>query len=234
VVTSDTAESSQANNQAAVSTKVEGGGLVELSWKQPTPTPENPTPQPTDLQVRPATGFVSGEAATVSASIAPQEGGCMLVHVNIYKSDRSPAAAVPENLWRSVPPDQTKAVIAKAPAGSFYTITNVFNCNGTEMETQPSNEGSAQQGATVIGASLTPNGNKLKATGIDFSVQVDVMVDGVGFDRQAKGKGGGTKLVQKGRLTDGRTMLEAIPPGRKVLLTFVNANGGIASYSFMR
>ncbi|HXG64119.1 MAG TPA: DUF11 domain-containing protein, partial [Blastocatellia bacterium] len=234
LVISDTADVNQANNQTTAATKVEGGGLVELRWRRPDPTPENPTPQPTDLEVVPATGFVTGETATPSA-IAPQEEGmCRLVQANIYKSETSPAAAIPENLWRVVPPQALKAIMAAAPEGSFYTVTYVYDCNGTTIESLPSNEGSAPRGATVLGAALTPNGNKLKATGVGFSPQVDVMIDGVGFSSKGKGKGGGTKLVQKGRLTDGRTMLEAIPPGRKVLLTFVNANGGIASYSFMR
>ncbi|HXG64727.1 MAG TPA: DUF11 domain-containing protein [Blastocatellia bacterium] len=237
IVTSNAQDSNPANDQATTTTLVQGGGLVELSWQQVEPTPANPTPQPVNLMVKPAGASTDTSQAIAPAAedaIAPQEGDCILVQVNIYKTETSPAAALPENLWRSVPPQALKAVMGAAPQGSFYAITNVYNCGGMVMESQTSNEASTPQGATVTGASLTANGVKLKVRGIGFSSQVDVMVDGVGFVQKGKGKAGGTKLVQKGNLLDGRTLTQALPVGQEVLLTFVNANGGVASFSFTR
>ena len=72
------------------------------------------------------------------------------------------------------------------------------------------------------------------AVGSGFVKPVRVFIDGVGFpdDEPAKVKGGGTRVIQKGKLTDGRSIAEAVPPGRVVTIKFRNANGGETEVSF--
>jgi hypothetical protein len=145
---------------------------------------------------------------------------------NIYISTTEPVQTVPANLWRTVPATNTASAPA-APAGSFYVVTTLYNCNGMIVESGSSNQVGVPAGPTIRSVSV---GGKIKVKGNGFSEGAEVFIDGVGFTKQAGG--GGSAIKQKGRLTDGRRIAEAVPSGRAVLFSVRNTNGGISSLSF--
>src|SRR6185295_3058272 len=84
------------------------------------------------------------------------------------------------------------------------------------------------RGPELIEISMTSN---LVAVGKGFIDPVKVFIgespfiDDVGFADAAKVRGG-TRVIQRGKLTDGRTIAEAVPPGRLVRVRFLNRDGG--------
>jgi uncharacterized repeat protein (TIGR01451 family) len=224
-VMSSSTDPNLANNMVTISTPVVGGGVLELVWDQPAPTAADPTPPPDDLRV---VLVAPAGAALRSGPVTPQ-GSCTLVDVNVYLSDQTPVQTIPGNLWETVPPDVLQTTMAAKPAGSFYVITNVWNCGGMIMESGPSNEASVPPGPTISRLEVT---GKLKAMGTGFSGPVQVLVNGVGFKKEAVLKGT-TTVVQKGKLTDG-TAIGSIGATASALVTIVNEDGGIGTFAYKK
>lgn len=88
-------------------------------------------------------------------------------------------------------------------------------------------------GPTVMAANIKVTNMKITATGTGFS-GTTVLVDGVGFAKAAKLASNNTKLTQKGKLTNGMSINQAIPKGRSVMITFRNSNGGVTVVPFTR
>jgi uncharacterized repeat protein (TIGR01451 family) len=224
------------NNNTDLSTRpVQGGSLVLLSWDQPTLNPGGidaaRNAAPGSLRSRPATSALNEES--IRRIVLPQDGEtCFLTRVNIYKADQATVQPIIGNLWRSVPPDQVQATMAAAPAGSFFVLTNVWKCGDLEVESGRSNEASSigPPGPTVRTVTVAA---KLKAKGSGFTDVVQVSIDGVGFRKQA-GVSDGAALTQKGLLTDGRSIEDATPFGRTVMIKFVNSDGGATTVPFTR
>lgn len=76
-------------------------------------------------------------------------------------------------------------------------------------------------------------GDAITARGAGFSKDLAVFIDSVRFKDAARVKGS-TRVIQKGRLTDGRSIAEAVPPGRVVKMKFRNSNGGETEVSFRK
>jgi uncharacterized repeat protein (TIGR01451 family) len=224
-VTSNGTDPNPANNVTAISTPVFGGAVLELLWDQPTPTAANPTPAPENLRVV----VVGRSGAPLSSGHVTPQGSCSLVDVNVYKSDQPSVQTIPSNLWQTVPPDMLQATMAAAPSGSFYVITNVWNCGGTIIESGPSNEASVPAGPSIAALRVTA---KLKVIGSSFKAPAHVLVNGVGFVKKAAVQGG-TTVVQKGLLADG-TSIKDIGTASRVLITVQNADGGLGTITFKR
>ena len=75
---------------------------------------------------------------------------------------------------------------------------------------------------------------KLTINGSGYVSGTQVFVDGVGFEAPAKVKASGQKLVQSGRLTDGRTLGQAIAIGATVRVIVRAPDGGTTVRSFTR
>ena len=75
---------------------------------------------------------------------------------------------------------------------------------------------------------------KLTINGSAYVSGTQVFVDGVGFEAPAKVKASGQKLVQSGRLTDGRTLGQAIAIGATVRVIVRAPDGGTTVRSFTR
>jgi hypothetical protein len=121
--------------------------------------------------------------------------------------------------------------MAAAPAGSFYVLTNVWKCGDVEVESGRSNEASSGAPGPVVRKVIV--GAKLKVKGSGFTDVVQVFIDDVGFRKQAV-VNNGVALTQKGVLTDGRSIAEAMPVGRTVILKLVNSDTGTTIVPFTR
>jgi len=214
-----------------VTTQILGGGIVELSWDQAPSTTADPTPPPTNLRAGPAVG-ASTNRLSIETGIVPASDTCALAGYNVYISGSMPVLPIPANLWVALPPtNNTPAPVA--PAGSFYLITALWNCGGTIVESGLTGSGSNQTGVPA-----PPNitnvrvGGKLKATGSGFSDAVDVFLDGIAFSKPGSVRNGNTLVVQKGGLVDGRAISDVLVPGKTVLFSFRNGDGGIAAFNF--
>ena len=75
------------------------------------------------------------------------------------------------------------------------------------------------------------NNTKLVVKGRGFARGVQVFIDGVGFSSPANVRTDG-KVVQKGNLSDGRSLVEAAPLNKTVLISLRYPDGGISSRAF--
>jgi hypothetical protein len=75
---------------------------------------------------------------------------------------------------------------------------------------------------------------KLTINGTGFEAGTEVFVDTVGFETPAKVKASGQKLVQSGRLVDGRTLGQAIAIGATVRVIVRAPDGGTTVRNFTR
>ena len=231
-VTSGTPDPNMGNNLASTSTAVEGGGIVRLRWTQPAPTAANPAPAPTGLVAVPGglTAEAESDAPALQETPVYVTGPCSLVRVNVYKAESTPVQTIPANRWASVPPDQLESTMAVAPAGSFYIITNVWNCGGTEVESGGSNETGVPAGPTFNNIKVKPSG-KMKISGSGFTDPTTVFINGVAFSRMAVFNDS-TFIVQKGPLVDGRFSLDLLLPGVPAVVSAQTSSGGVGSTTF--
>jgi uncharacterized repeat protein (TIGR01451 family) len=162
--------------------------------------------------------------ASIDSSAAP----CVVVQFNIYISTSQPVQTVPANLWETVPASTQNSSAPSGPAGSFYVVTTVWNCNGMLIESGGSNQVNVPGGPTLGAVTLT--NKKIKIAGTGFVAPVQVFINGVGFKNGAGGSA--KKVVQKGPLTNGGTIVSALPSGKAVNLSVMNSNGGISSVLF--
>jgi uncharacterized repeat protein (TIGR01451 family) len=220
-----------ANNSVKTDTAVKGGAVVKLVWDQPSPTAANPTPAPINLRIEPGSFSVAGvttpdRGVVVSPSA---DAPCTLSRVNVYKSDAQPVLLIPANLWKSVPPDQLQTAMSAAPGGSFYVITNVWQCGEMTVESGGSNQAGSPAGPTITRVKV---GGKIKIIGSGFTDPAQVFLDGITFAKQVV-FADNTLLVQKGLLSDGRSAFDVATPGKIVLISVRNSNGGISSIAFI-
>jgi hypothetical protein len=213
-----------ANDTSVTLTTVQGGGSVELVWEQPDSTPINPTPPPTNVRVEGSGPAVSRVTKT---SIAPAATRCDLVEFKVYISPTRPVQVTPSNLWKSsVPPDARKITLPALPAGTFYIVVAVWNCDGTNVDSPPSNEASAPP---VPGVTKMVVKSQIKITGINFQSGLVITIDGVRFEDRAVIKRSGTLVIQRGKLTDGRSIQDVLGSGKTVLMVLRNPDGGMAT-----
>jgi uncharacterized repeat protein (TIGR01451 family) len=209
---------------------IRGGGVVKLSWDQPPPTSVNPTPGPANLRVNigdlALTNSVSAADASFSASKVSPDAVCTLVSYNIFISNGPTVQPTPSNLWKNVPAGTLTTGVPVAPSGSSYLVTSVWHCGAGNKNSDPSNPQSVPGGATIDTVDIS---SQLNIRGSGFTDTVEVFIDGVGFRKNARLKNG-KQVIQKGGLLDGRSIDQILAPGKSVLLTVRNSNGGIASF----
>lgn len=212
------------NNTSVALTTVQGGGSVELVWEQPDSTPINPTPPPTNVRVEGSGPAVNRVTKT---NIAPAAAVCTLVEFKVYISPTRPVQVTPSNLWKSsVPPDARKITLPALPAGTFYIVVAVWNCDGTNVDSPPSNEASAPP---VPGVTKMVVKSQIKITGINFKSGLVISIDGVRFEEPSVIKRDGTLVIQRGKLVDGRSIQDVLKSGKTVLMLFRNPDGGMAT-----
>jgi hypothetical protein len=212
-------------------TEILGGGVVELSWDQAPSTAADPTPPPTNLKAAPAASASSTES--VQHGVTPASDTCALSGYNVYLSTSMPVQTIPANLWLALPPT-TSTAAPVAPGGTFYVVTTLWNCGGNIVESGLSGSGGSNQTSVPTPPSISSVrvGGKLRATGAGFSDAVQVFIDGVAFSKPAGVRNDNTMIVQKGPLVDGHVLSDLLAPGKAILISFRNSDGGIGAFSY--
>jgi hypothetical protein len=164
------------------------------------------------------------ERPGTSASAAAKTGavhGPGVCGYKIYRSATAPVPRTPNNIFASVPPNQTS--VPAAPGG-YYAVTA---CSDGD-ESDASNE----TGAGTTGPSLTSlriNAAKVVAKGKEFTAEVDVFVDGIAFVAPATVTNG-KKVLQTGGLAAGVSLGEYLTSrANKVTIGFRNSDGGVTA-----
>ena len=179
----------------------QAGGLTAICWDAPPAGVRGGLPPPDNTRI-------CSMVPPLPIGAAPAARQDDLVGYNVYRSNQPGVQPTPQNLFTSVPPNQTNANSSVAPGGSFFTVTAVYE----DGESGPSNE------IGVFPPTVTSTkvkANKIRADGSNFTTPVQVLIDGVPFITPPKIKRNGTRLVQKGPLATGQTVFE-----------YLNANGG--------
>jgi uncharacterized repeat protein (TIGR01451 family) len=227
-----TADPVPGNNTAMLATPILGGGIVELSWDQAPSTAADPTPAPTNVRFGPAASAAASELSR-EGGLAPADGACSLMGYNVYKSASTPVETIPVNLWLALPPTMSTP-FPVAPGGEFVAVTNLWNCGGNIIESPTTGSGGSNQTGipsppTVMSVRV---GGKLRATGIGFSDAVEVLLGGVSFVKPSSLRNDNTLLIQKGTLVDGKSLSDVLLPGKTVLISFRNSDGGIGVFNY--
>jgi uncharacterized repeat protein (TIGR01451 family) len=172
----------------------------------------------------PEHGALSSPSELRTNSITPASAPCTVSGFNIYKSDSSPVATTPDNLWKTVPAGTQNTDMPAAPAGSFYVVTTLWDCSGTIVESNGSNQAGIPAGPTLTKLIVT---GKIKITGTGFTTSIQVFVDGIGFVKHPRING--STVIQKGRLTNGNTIAGTVTTGKTVNVSVQNSDGGLSS-----
>lgn len=196
---------------------------VRLAWNPP--AAEGGAPQ--NLTITSAGGLPAPATEGSSTTV---------VKYNVYRSQVSPVPTTSNNLVASVPASRTSMNLP-AKSGGFYVVTAVF---ASGVESPASNQVSTPGSPDIALITLSPNGKKLTIDGANFTPGATVVVDGLTFSKPAK-VSRGTRLVQKGLLSNGMTVGRYLasrpiaPSGQREILVGVrNAAGGVQAVIFSK
>jgi hypothetical protein len=197
-------------------------GAIYLSWTAPEAPTGETLPPPRDLVVIPLDipGH-DGATAAKSEAAAPTA----VTGYKIYRSTQPNVQPSPNNIFATLPPNQTSIPAAAGLRGSYFVVTACYATG----ESAPSNEvsASATPGPTIT--SLKPAKKKLTAVGTGFVAGTRVEINGVGFTAAPKLKKNSTKFIQKGTLVNGQTIVQALAQSGPIQITFRNPDGGITN-----
>jgi hypothetical protein len=143
---------------------------------------------------------------------------------NVYRSNQPGMPPSPATFFTSVPATQTAANASVFVGGTFFVVTAVYPTG----ESGPSNE--VETGTPPTIASVKANAAKVTGKGSGFTTDsVLVTVDGIPFRSPAVVKGGGAKVIQRGVLITGESILDyaRTRPGGVVAVLFRNSDGGV-------
>ncbi len=167
------------------------------------------------------------QRSSASTAVARDDSETPLCY-NVYVSDSPNVQTTAENLWSTVPADETTATAPVAPGGSFFTVTTTYPSG----ESGGSNEASDGDKVGPSLSSMKVTSTKVTAKGTGFSDTVDIFVDGIPFAEPSKVKGGNTKAVQKGSLVIGMTVEQYMASGTSFLIIVRNDDGGVTTWDY--
>jgi uncharacterized repeat protein (TIGR01451 family) len=147
----------------------------------------------------------------------------------VYSSSQPGVSTSPSNIFASVPPNQSSSGSVATTSGNYYVATACY-ANG---ESATSNEVSAGAGEPAL-ETFAFTDKKITVTGTGFTDAVTVTIDGIAFEKVAEVKKKKTKIVQKGKLSNGQTIGDYVTPGRTVFLCYENETGATTCVAVMR
>lgn len=225
LVTSGADDTNLANNLAGVSARVQSLGDATIQWDPPDPTSGDPAPL--NVKVSPSSESSIAKAPESPASATRNGSGDVLCY-NVYSSNSEPVVTSPENLYTTVPPNQTVVTGSVAPGGSFFTVTASYE----DGESGAANSDGTGSGAGPTIDTFKISSTKVTGTGSGFTDSVEVLFDGIPFVEPAKVKKSNTKAVQKGSLVISQTVDQYTSGGGSFLIIFRNADGGLTTVTY--
>lgn len=194
---------------------------LELTWQPPDQNATVDMPPPQNLAVR---VLSTGQPSALGAPRFWRQGNGEITGYRVYRSNQPGVQPSPATFFTSVPPTQTMANSAVFVGGTFFVVTAVYP-NG---ESGPSNEVVTGTPPTI--ASVKATAAKVTAKGSGFTTDsVLVTADGIPFLSAAVVKNGGKKVIQRGPLITGESIVNyaRTRPGGVVTILIRNSNGGI-------
>jgi hypothetical protein len=183
-----------------------------FTWNPPAVTPEMPIAPPQNARIE----TPGDERSKVIEGPPPT-----LIGYKVYRATTPNVQPSPSNIFGTFPPNQTNTGSLSATQGSYFVVTACYS-NGAESA--PSNEVSSGAGEPVL-TSITIQKSKLTAVGSGFVAPVQVTVDGLTFSAAAAVKKNDTKVVQKGKLSNGQNISKYLANRPVALLCFRNNTG---------
>ncbi len=225
LVASNATDGMLSNNAALASTRVQTLGDAVLQWDPPDPDSGGNTP-PLNVVVDPNAS--SGAAAKGAVATDATRSDSPPICYNVYVSEEENVQTTPENLFTSVPANQTTTTVPIAPSGSFFTVTAEY----PDGESPASNSDGAgdQPGAALT--SMKVAGEKITAKGSGFTDTVEILLDGIPFRDPAKVKAGNSKAIQKGSLVVDMTVEQYMATGTEFLIIVRNSDGGFSVWEY--
>jgi hypothetical protein len=202
------------NNAAQSTTTIVASRVAEVAW--PVPTTANTGPPSLEASLLPPGTPALTEELSAEA---PAPNG--VTGYKVYRSTQPNVQPSPNNIFGTVPPNQTSV---RVPVGSGKTYFTVTACYGS-TETEKSNEANVELNGPTI-TNLTVKGSKLTAAGTGFQGPVKVYVDGIEFAAAPKLKKN-KKVVAKGALANGQTLAQVMSAAASVRIAIQNADGGM-------
>lgn len=81
---------------------------------------------------------------------------------------------------------------------------------------------------------ITVLSDSISAIGIGFTSPMQILVDGVAFVDSPSVAADGRSVIQRGRLVNGKSIAEAVPAGKTVIIQFRNPDGGRITVQFRK
>jgi hypothetical protein len=199
----------------------DNGAFAELTWDPPSDADLGP---PENLVA--VVGSPGTRGKRNAGSPGRAQAGDVIAY-KVYTSDEPNVGSTPDNLYTTLPPSMTRSRAPIGSRGSFYIVTACY----PEGESPPSNETSAgTPGAVVRKVRI---GQRIVAKGDGFSDTVRVFIDGVPFEAPSTVKAL-AKVIQKGRLVTGQSVLDYIGTQRDHEIVFVNSDQSLTRVPFRR
>jgi hypothetical protein len=192
-------------------------GAVVLWGRAPDPNSGSTLPPPRDLTVIPLPEHPGRQDKVEQAPSGPVTG------YKVYRSSAPNTPPSPNNIFATVPPAVTAIPAASGLRGSYFVVTACY----ASGESAPSNEVVASATPGPIISDIKPKAKKVTFTGTGFVQGTTVQINGVGFVPAPRLKKNNTQFIQKGPLTNGQTVKQALVPGAQI--TFKNPDGGITN-----
>lgn len=219
------ADTDTSNNLVADSARVQTIGLATLQWTPPDLSSGGTTPPPTDVVVDPTPDAPRPAASKTSA---PRDEAEAPIEYNVYVSSTPNVPTSPQNLWTTVPANETTTTVPVAPGGSFFTVTATYPDG--ESATSGEDGTGDQPGATLT--SVKVKSAKITGKGTGFTDVVEMYLDGIPFADAATVKGSNSKAIQKGSLAIGMTVEQYTAAGGAYLIIFRNSDGGVTIWEY--
>jgi hypothetical protein len=194
-------------------------GAVLLTWTAPDAASGEELPPPRDLIVAPLELPKRRDATETQ----PAPPGAVTGY-KVYRSSQPNVQPSPNNIFATLPPNQTAVPAASGLRGSYFVVTACYAAG----ESAPSNEVVASATPGPVVTNFTPTNKKLTFTGTGFVPGTTLQINGVGFVALPKIKPD-TKFTQKGKLTNGLNIKKALAQPGALQLTFRTPDGGITN-----
>lgn len=219
-------------------------GAIGIDLGEAGPTPNHdplPTPEANDGQNYPDLSRIvsNNQSTTVAGSLKSKPNTTFVLE--FFSNQGAGGACRPEgrnfNASATVTTDANgqatfNITFPKSTLGGFINATatnSTGNRPGSTSEFSTCQAVAAPPGPRIQEITVLPD--SITAIGAGLTSTVQVLVDEVAFDTPAIVEAG-RKVVQRGKLVNGQSIAEAIPPRKTVRITFRNSDGGVFTATF--